>query len=140
MKLFIPVEICLVLLVGCATQPSEIATIHVSPLQYDSYDCDQIAMEMRHVVRKINDLYHELEEEADSDEGSMAIGLIIFWPALFFLEGGDDERAAEYAHLKGELIALEDSAVMKKCDPALLPRYEEPKPKEEPVAEDVPTL
>ena len=85
---------------GCATQPSDIATIHVSPLQYDSYDCDQIAMEMRHVVRRINDLYHELGDEADSDEGSMALGLIIFLPALFFLEGGDDERAAEYAHLK----------------------------------------
>ena len=125
---------------GCATQPNEIATVHVSHLQYDSYDCDQIAMEMRNVGRRINELYYELEDEADSDEGSMALGLIIFWPALFFLEGGDDERSGEYARLKGERIALEDSAVMKKCDPALLPVFEEPKPKEIPVAEDVPTL
>ena len=125
---------------GCATQPRDIATVHVSPLQYDSYDCDQIAMEMRSVGRRINELYYELEDEADSDAGSMALGLIIFLPALLFLEGGDDERAGEYARLKGERVALEDSAVIKKCDPALLPVFEEPKPKEIPVKEDTPTL
>ena len=125
---------------GCATQPTDIATIHVSPIQYSNYDCDQIAMEMRHVGRRINELYYELEDEADSDEGSMALGLILFWPALFFLEGGDDARAGEYGRLKGERIALEDTAVMKKCDPASLPRFEEPKPREIPVKEDVPTM
>ena len=65
----------------------------------------------------------------------MTIGLLLFWPALFWLEGGDDARAGEYAHLKGERLALEDAAVMKKCDPATLPKYEEPKPKEKPVEE-----
>jgi len=125
---------------GCATQPSDIPTAHVSPLQYSNYDCDQIAMEMRFVGRRINELYYNLEDEASSDEGQMALGLILFWPALFFLEGGDDFRAGEYARLKGERVALEDSAVMKKCDPASLPRFEEPKPKEIPVKEDVPTM
>jgi len=65
---------------------------------------------------------------------------VLFWPALFFLEGGDDYRAGEYARLKGERLALEDAAVMKKCDPTSLPRFEEPKPKEILVKEDVPTM
>ena len=126
--------------IGCATSPDDIPTTHVSPLQYSSYDCDQIAMEMRFVGRKVNDLYYDLEDEASADEGQMALGLILFWPALFWLEGGDDVRAGEYARLKGEKIALEDAAVMKKCDPATLPKFEDPKPKEKPVVEDAPTL
>jgi hypothetical protein len=46
----------------------------------------------------------------------MAIGLILFWPALFFLEGGDGPQAAEYARLRGEVDALERVAIVKKCD------------------------
>ena len=45
----------------------------------------------------------------------MAIGLIIFWPALFFLEGGDGASAAEYSRLKGEFEALEQASIQKSC-------------------------
>jgi len=126
--------------VGCATSPNEIQATHVSPIQYSSYDCKQIAMEMGFVGRKVNELYYQLEDEASADQGQMTVGLILFWPALFFLEGGDDYRAGEYARLKGERLALEDAAVMKKCDPASLPTFEEPKPKEIVVVEDTPSL
>ena len=118
---------------GCATQPEEIQTVHVSPIQYSNYDCEQIAMEMRSVGRRANDLYYSLKDEADADEAQMAVGLILLWPTLFWLEGGDDQRAGEYARLKGEKVALEDAAVMKKCDPAMMPIFEDPKPKEPPV-------
>ena len=122
----------LVFQIGCASSPEDIPTAHVSPVQYSHYDCQQIAMEMRHVGRRVNELYYDLENEAGKDSGQMALGLLLFWPALFFLEGGDDARAGEYAHLKGKRIALEDAAVMKKCDPATLPVFEEPKPTETP--------
>ena len=46
----------------------------------------------------------------------MAIGLVLFWPTLFFLEGGDGPEAAEYARLKGEVDALEGVAIQKQCD------------------------
>ena len=126
--------------VGCATSPNEIQATHVSPIQYSSYDCDQIAMEMGFVGRKVNELYYQLEDEASADQGQMALGLILFWPALFFLEGGDDYRAGEYARLKGERLALEDAAVMKKCSPGSLPKFEEPKPMEKPVVENTPSI
>ena len=45
----------------------------------------------------------------------MAIALILFFPALFFLEGGDDARAGEYARLKGESEAMQSVSVQKKC-------------------------
>lgn len=116
----------LTFLSGCATPPEKIQTSYVSPVQYDHYDCDQIAMEMRHVGQRANDLYYDLKDEADTDSAQTAVGLILFWPALFFLEGGDDERAAEYARLKGERQALEDAAVIRKCDIAMMPKFEDP--------------
>ena len=115
-----------VILQGCATPPEKIATAHVSPVQYSNYDCEQIAMEMKFVSRRANDLYYDLKDEADTDATQMGVGLVLFWPTLFFLEGGDDARAGEYARLKGEREALEDAATMKKCDVAMMPKFEDP--------------
>jgi hypothetical protein len=114
-----------IFLQGCATPPSEIPTAHVSPAQYSHYDCEQIAMEMKFVGRRANDLYYDLKGEADADATQMGVGLLLFWPTLFFLEGGDDVRAGEYARLKGEKIALEDASTMKKCDTAMMPKFED---------------
>ena len=99
------------LLIGCATQPKDLPTAYVSPLQYQNYSCDQIAMEMNRVSRKVNELRGDLKEEADNDSAQMAIGLIIFWPALFFLEGGDGADATEFSRLKGEFEALESISI-----------------------------
>mgnify|MGYP001418607835 FL=1 len=103
------------LLIGCATQPKDLPTAYVSPLQYKDYSCDQISMEMNRVSRKVNELRGDLKEEADNDSAQMAIGLIIFWPALFFLEGGDGADAAEFSRLKGEFEALESISIQKSC-------------------------
>ena len=51
----------------------------------------------------------------------MGVGLLLFWPALFALEGGDGPEAAEYARLKGEYEALRQAAVMKKISIHQLP-------------------
>ena len=45
----------------------------------------------------------------------MGVGLILFWPALFALEGGDGPDAEEYRRLKGEVDALQTVSVKKKC-------------------------
>ena len=46
----------------------------------------------------------------------MGVGLLLFWPTLFFLEGGDDPEAAQYADLKGEFEALRQASVQKCCE------------------------
>ena len=100
---------------GCATQPSDLPTTYVSPNQYQHYSCEQITMEMNRASRKANELQARLKKDADNDAAQMALGVIIFWPALFFLEGGDGPEAAEYSRLKGEFEALEEISVQKKC-------------------------
>lgn len=118
------------LLSGCATHPDKMQASYVSPVEYQNYNCDQIALEMRHVSRRATELYGALDKEAGTDNAQMAMGLILFWPALFFLEGGDDARAAEYSRLKGQRDALEKASIQKQCDPAMIPKFEEPKPAE----------
>ena len=117
---------------ACASNPDKIATSYVSPIQYANYDCQQISMEMTRVSRRVTELYGALDKKAGNDSAQMAVGLILFWPTLFFLEGGDGPEAAEYARLKGEREALETSAIEKKCDMSTMPRFETPKAVEKP--------
>jgi len=103
-------------LVACASDPDKIDTAYVSPLKYKDYDCDQIAMEMDYVGNRTTQLYQRLKKEADADKWQMGVGLVLFWPTLFLLEGGDGPEAAEYAQLKGQYKALQEVSVRKKCN------------------------
>jgi len=103
------------LLAACATDPQKIQAAYVSPIQYQGYTCQQIAGELGRVTRKATEVGGGLKKLADDDESQMAIGLILFWPALFFLEGSDGPQATEYARLKGERDALEQVAIKKDC-------------------------
>ncbi len=104
---------CLVL--GCATQPEDIKTAYVSPLQYRDYSCRQISNEMVRLTRRVGESRASVDERADDDAANMGISMILFWPALFFLKG-DGPEAQEYARLKGELETLEKVAIKKDCD------------------------
>jgi len=127
MKKISAAVICAFVLTACASHPDKIASSYVSPIQYQSYDCQQIAAEMTRVSRRVSELYGHLDKTADNDAAQMGVGLILFWPTLFFLEGGDGPEAAEYARLKGEREALETTAIEKKCDMEKMPKFEAPK-------------
>ena len=101
------------LLAGCSSSPDSIQATYVSPLEYKSYDCDQIAQEMRRVGLKVQEVAGDQAEEATGDAVAVAAGVLVFWPALFFLMG--DDREEELARLKGEAEALEQAAIDKKC-------------------------
>ena len=105
-----------ILLIGCASNPDKIDAAYVSPLKYKDYDCDQIAMEMDYVGKRTTELYHRLKKERKADNWQMGVGLVLFWPTLFALEGGDGPEATEYAQLKGEHEALRQNSVERKCD------------------------
>ena len=95
--------------------PEKLGATYVSPLQYKDYTCDQIGKEMHRVSRKVAELNGTLDKDASNDAAQMGIGLILFWPALFFLEGRDGVQAAQYSQLKGEFEALDQIAIQKSC-------------------------
>ncbi len=74
-----------------------------------------MSFEAIRISNRTNELYGQLEKKADNDGAQMAVGLILFWPTLFFLEGGDGAQASEYAKLKGERQAVEHQAILKEC-------------------------
>ncbi len=114
-KSAIALTISSIFLYSCASSPEDIETSYVSTLQYQDYNCRQIAIELDQVSRRAGELEGSLESKANTDKVQMGVGLILFWPTLFFLEGGDGPAAQEYSRLKGERIALEKVANMKGC-------------------------
>ena len=100
-------------LTACATPPDKISASYVSPVQYQGYTCDQIDQELTRVTNAVSEVTGQQKKEASKDAFAMGVGLIIFWPALFFLIGEDKKE--ELARLKGEYIALQDIAKLKKC-------------------------
>lgn len=103
------------LMTGCASSPDSMQPTYVSPLEYRDYNCDQISSEMNHVSRETNRLYNSLEKKSNNDNAQMAAGMLLFWPALFFLEGGDGAEASQYSQLKGEFEALRTASVERDC-------------------------
>lgn len=101
-------------IVGCSSSPKNIDSIYVSSAVYNSYDCEQIDIEYARVRRKVAEVIGHQGGEAGKDAVAMGVGLVLFWPALFFLAGGNDQKE-QLGRLKGELEALESAAVEKKC-------------------------
>ncbi len=56
----------------------------------------------------------------------MTVGLVLFWPTLFFLEGGDEARGTEYSKLLGEYQELEKANIQHRCDIDITPIPVEP--------------
>lgn len=101
-------------LAACASHTNEIAAAYVSPLQYQDFSCKQIGAELQRVSTRAQQVAHDVDKNASGDTTAMAVGLVLFWPALFFIDG-DTPQAQEYARLKGEFDALEQAAVQKDC-------------------------
>ena len=106
---------------GCATSSKDIAASYASPMQFQSYDCDQLSAEAQRIQARVGHLTGNLDKAATNDKWIMAAGLLLVWPALFAL-GGTKGQEAEYAKLKGEYDAIHQTDVMKKCSGVIAPQ------------------
>src|ERR1700719_1698832 len=100
-------------LAGCASHSADIAPSYVSPMQYDAYTCPQLAEEAQRVSGHAAEASGAQDSQATKDTVATTVGVIIFWPTLFFI-GGDKQNAAELARLKGEMDAIEQVSIRKK--------------------------
>ena len=105
--------IILIVLSGCSKNPQSASGAYVSPIFYKDYSCDQVTLEMQRVASKVSEVSGVQRSKATNDAVVTGVGVVIFWPALFFLMDNDKEQ--ELAQLKGELDALEQAAVQKNC-------------------------
>ena len=99
---------------GCSTASKDIVPTYVSTAIYSNYDCDQLRLELIRVSTEVNAIAGKLDKNKENDNMTTTAGVILFWPALFFL-GGTKEQEARYAQLKGEYVALEQATIQRKC-------------------------
>lgn len=104
------------LLSACASSSDSIQGSYVSPLQYSNYDCDQIRAELVRVSARVHEVAGAQDRKHRNDQIATGVGIVLFWPALFFLMGGDQK--AELQRLKGEYDALDQESISKKCPTA----------------------
>ena len=99
---------------GCATHANDISAAYVSPIQYQSYTCAQLQEEAARVSARAAVASGAQDQKANNDAVATGVGVILFWPALFFIKG-DAASAQEIAQLKGDMDAIEQANIQKKC-------------------------
>ena len=101
-------------LTGCATQPKDIAPAYVSTMGYEKLSCAQLQIEAQNVSAAAAAAVGQQEQKSRNDSVAMGVGLVLFWPALFFMKGNGTE-ANEVAQLKGEMTAIQTVSDAKSC-------------------------
>ena len=109
-----PICVISLMVSSCATGPDNIAPSYVSPLVYDTYNCTQMAAEAERVSSRVAPITGIQKNKATGDAVAMGVGLVVFWPALFFIKGGGATES-EVARLKGEMETIEKVSIQKNC-------------------------
>jgi hypothetical protein len=100
---------------GCASSAADITPAYVSPVIYQQYTCVQLAQEAQAVSTRAAALSGAQDHQRTNDGLATAAAVVVFWPAAFFV-GGDKQTAAELAQMKGQMVAVEQASIAKKCN------------------------
>jgi hypothetical protein len=100
---------------GCASSAADITPAYVSPVAYQSYTCQQLALEAQSISTRAAALSGAQDSQCTKDGWATAAAVVVFWPAAF-LVGGDKQTAAELANMKGQMVAVEQASIAKKCN------------------------
>jgi len=100
---------------GCAQKADSIKSTYVSPMTYSGKSCKQLRNEVIRVNKRLTIISGQQADVAEKDAVVMGVGLVVFWPALFFMAQGDDQKA-EIGNLKGQYETIRDVAGEKGCD------------------------
>jgi hypothetical protein len=79
-------------LAGCASTSSDITATYVSPVLYQSHDCQQLATEAQWVSARAAVLSSAQDSQRTKDQ------------------------VAELAQVKGQMVAIEQASIAKKCN------------------------
>jgi len=105
---------------GCASKAADVAPAYVSPLQYQTFTCTQLAAEAQRLSAAATAASGAQDSQATKDAVATTAAVIIFWPAAFFVQG-DKQNAAQLAQYKGQMEAVQQEAIQKNCGFQFLP-------------------
>ncbi len=102
-------------LAGCASRSAEITPAYVSPVMYQNHTCQQLAQEAQAVSARAAQVAGVQDQKRSNDAVATTVAVIVFWPAAFFV-GGDGATAAELGQLRGQMVAIEQASIQKRCN------------------------
>jgi hypothetical protein len=75
----------------------------------------QLALEAQAITTRAATLSGAHDSQRTKDGVATAAAIVNFWPAAFFV-GGDKQTAAEFSQMKGQMVAVEQASIAKKCN------------------------
>nr|WP_279306688.1 hypothetical protein [Microvirga solisilvae] len=99
---------------GCASRSENVSASYVSTAAYAGYSCRDLSVEAQRVSSAAAAAAGAQDSQHTRDVVATTAALVVFWPAAFFV-GGDNAKTAELANLKGQMQAIEEASVRKKC-------------------------
>jgi len=99
---------------GCASRSEDVSAAWVSSAAYASYSCRELGIEAQRVSSAAAAAAGAQDSQRTKDVVATTAALVVFWPAAFFV-GGDNAKTAELANLKGQMQAIEQASIRKKC-------------------------
>ncbi|MGO4525335.1 hypothetical protein AB4097_10780 [Microvirga sp. 2MCAF35] len=99
---------------GCASRSEDVAAAYVSPMAYSSYSCRELSVEAQRVSAAAAAAAGAQDSSRTKDAVATTAAIVIFWPAAFFV-GGNGAQTAELARLKGQMQAVEEASIQKRC-------------------------
>lgn len=111
---------------GCVASSENSHLPYISPMQFQTYNCDELSAEIQRIQVRVGQLTGKSNDKIPYSKDKWALGtdLSLSWAALFAL-GGTKEQEAEYAQLKSVYDAVQRWAIAKKC-PGVTPPADHP--------------
>jgi hypothetical protein len=100
---------------GCASSSKDVATAYVSPVTYQGYTCQQLALEAQSISARAAILSGGQDSQPAHDAWATGAAVVIIWPAAFSASG-DKRAASDFAEMKGQMVAVEQASASKSCN------------------------
>ena len=113
---FLCAAVAAALLSACsdAKQASEVEANFVSGDKYSGMSCAQLRGEATRLAESMSDLEASVDKAYKQDKNMEAVTWILFWPAVFAMDGNDAE-AGRLSQAKGEAEAIKSAMKTRGC-------------------------
>ena len=94
-------------LAGCSTGSSGVSATYVPTSKYSGWTCESLNVELSRVQNRAAAISGKLDKDKSTDQAVAAAGILLFWPALFFLDGNDPVKQNQLSKMLGEAEAID---------------------------------
>ena len=99
---------------GCASKPEDIVAVAYPDEAYAGMSCEQLGLERIKVQDSVLEATGQQRSERKKDQAWGWTGAILFAPALFMMDG-NEENATRLAILKGQYESIGRVSAAKRC-------------------------